>query len=41
MQGEFKQTLSAMAELGSYATPAEYAKRIAKIERPQNMEWVT
>ena len=33
--GAFKQTISAMADLGSYAAPAEYAKRIAKIEKQQ------
>ena len=31
--GAFKQTISAMSDLGSYVAPAEYAKRIAKIEK--------
>ena len=31
--GAFKQIINAMSDLGSYAAPTEYAKRIAKIEK--------
>lgn len=36
--GAFKQTISAMSDLGSYVAPAEYAKRIAKIEKQQRRQ---